>query len=342
MFTGLRRFLSNGIRFFLTTGSANYVGIRGPRTEPGASFYLTLPSTLPGSEQALTIDANGNLSTAALGSGGSVSSVALAAPAIFSVDGSPITTSGTLTLALVNQNANTFFMGPSGGGAAAPTFRAIAYADVSSLVGQSANTLAAGNDARFHTQGTDTGTTNGTFALDSDGTAVLLKANAGSLEIRNAGDTGFANLEVGDLTVRGTTTTVNSETVTIADNILTLNSDVTGTPTQNAGIEIERGDSTNASLIWDESGDRWAAGLAGSEVAIARVYQTTFTNASLTAGVLTVTHNLGNQYPGVWIIDNGARVVLPDEVTFTNGNSLTVDLTSFGTLTGTWRVTVVG
>ena len=40
----------------------------------------------------------------------------------------------------------------------------------------------------------------------------------------------------GNLTVSGTTTTVDSNTVTIADNILTLNSDATGTASQNESI----------------------------------------------------------------------------------------------------------
>ena len=53
----------------------------------------------------------------------------------------------------------------------------------------------------------------------------------------------------GDLTVNGTTTTVNSNTVNIGDNILVLNSDETGTPSQDAGLEVERGTSTNVSLL---------------------------------------------------------------------------------------------
>jgi len=61
----------------------------------------------------------------------------------------------------------------------------------------------------------------------------------------------------GDLTVSGTTTTVNSETVTIADNIIVLNSNATGTPTEDAGIEIERGTSSNVQLIWNETADVW-------------------------------------------------------------------------------------
>ena len=61
----------------------------------------------------------------------------------------------------------------------------------------------------------------------------------------------------GDLTVNGTTTSVNSNTVNIGDNIIVLNSDETGTPSQDAGIEVERGTGANRSLIWDESDTNW-------------------------------------------------------------------------------------
>jgi hypothetical protein len=65
----------------------------------------------------------------------------------------------------------------------------------------------------------------------------------------------------GNLTVNGTTTSVNSNTVNIGDNIIVLNSDETGTPSQDAGIDIERGTSTNARIAWDESEEYWVAGL---------------------------------------------------------------------------------
>ena len=61
----------------------------------------------------------------------------------------------------------------------------------------------------------------------------------------------------GNLTVSGTTTTVNSNTVNIGDSIITLNSDETGAPSQDAGIEVERGTSPNRSLVWDESAGEW-------------------------------------------------------------------------------------
>ena len=61
----------------------------------------------------------------------------------------------------------------------------------------------------------------------------------------------------GDLTVSGAVTTKLSETVNIEDNIITLNSNETGAPSENAGIEVERGTSTNVDVRWNEGTDRW-------------------------------------------------------------------------------------
>jgi len=64
----------------------------------------------------------------------------------------------------------------------------------------------------------------------------------------------------GNLIVNGTTTTVNSNEVNIGDAVILLNSDEAGSPSQNAGIEIERGTSANVSFLWDETNDRWSLG----------------------------------------------------------------------------------
>lgn len=65
----------------------------------------------------------------------------------------------------------------------------------------------------------------------------------------------------GSLTVSGTTTTVNSETINLADNILNLNSDFTsGSPTQDAGLSVSRGGSAAKTFLWDETNDRWTVG----------------------------------------------------------------------------------
>lgn len=65
----------------------------------------------------------------------------------------------------------------------------------------------------------------------------------------------------GDLTVQGTTTTLSTETILLADNIITLNSNYTGsTPSENAGIEVERGTLANATFQWLEASDKWELG----------------------------------------------------------------------------------
>jgi len=61
----------------------------------------------------------------------------------------------------------------------------------------------------------------------------------------------------GDLTVNGTTTTVNSNTVAIGDSIIVLNSDETGAASQNGGFEVERGTDANVSFVWNETDDKW-------------------------------------------------------------------------------------
>ncbi len=61
----------------------------------------------------------------------------------------------------------------------------------------------------------------------------------------------------GNFTVNGTTTTINTTELTVSDNIITLNNDETGTPSQNAGIAVERGTSSNVDIRWNEGTDKW-------------------------------------------------------------------------------------
>jgi len=62
----------------------------------------------------------------------------------------------------------------------------------------------------------------------------------------------------GNLTVSGTTTYINTTETNIGDALITLNADFTGAvPTENGGIEIERGTEANTALRWNEGLDRW-------------------------------------------------------------------------------------
>lgn len=94
---------------------------------------------------------------------------------------------------------------------------------------------------------------------------------------RNLDVTGNAVID-GNLTISGTTTTVNTETVAIADNIILLNSNAANTPTQNGGIEIERGNSTNVQLRWNEANDYWQVG-EGNDPVYTRVATAGWLNA---------------------------------------------------------------
>jgi hypothetical protein len=92
-----------------------------------------------------------------------------------------------------------------------------------------------------------------------------------------------------NLTVSGTTTTINTDEINIADNQIVLNSDFTGSsPTESAGIEVERGTQTNKSLQWNESDDKWTV---GSETFVAGTFEGNLTGTVSTATQGTINHD---------------------------------------------------
>jgi hypothetical protein len=168
-----------------------------------------------------------------------------------------------------------------------------------------------------------------TAVTDETGTGTLVFSASPTF----TGTVNAASLTLsGDLIVNGTTTTVNSNTVSIGDNILVLNSDEAGTPSQNAGIEIERGTSTNASLIWDETADVWKAGLAAAEVELVTLTGTqTLTNKTLTSPTMTAPA-LGTPASGTMTNVTGTASGLTAGNVTTNAN-LTGNVTSVGNAT---------
>lgn len=77
---------------------------------------------------------------------GTVTSVGLSLPVpLFSVSGSPVSTTGTLTASLKNQTANTVWAGPTSGGAATPTFRKLTAADLPAVSSTGVFVLGQGN-----------------------------------------------------------------------------------------------------------------------------------------------------------------------------------------------------
>ena len=95
-------------------------------------------------------------------------------------------------------------------------------------------------------------------AIESRSTDTNLTLSANGTGIVTVAD---ALTVTGNLIVSGTTTTVNSETINLADNIIVLNSDFTsGTPSEDTGFSVLRGGSATKSFIWDESEDKWSVG----------------------------------------------------------------------------------
>ena len=142
---------------------------------------------------------NGALLTSSLSSG-TVSSVALSLPSLFSVSGSPVTSAGTLTATLATQTANYVFAGPTSGGADVPTFRALVAADIPSLTatyltptGAAALTNKTGNISQWtNDSGYLTSATTGSAAITTLGTVATGTWNA-SVIAGLYGGTGVAN-----------------------------------------------------------------------------------------------------------------------------------------------------
>ena len=180
--------------------------------------------------------------------------------------------------------------------------------------------------ARISLSGSDT-------TVDS----VFLEGTSNEVEVNVSGSTvtiglpndvtiGGALVVGGNLTVNGTVTTVNTETINLADNIILLNSNATGTATESAGIEVERGSEDNRSLIWNETNNRWELQANdGSYYPIGYVtgadsYATSIGGATS----ITVTHNLNTRDVDVQLYDNATYETVIADVVRATANTLTV------------------
>ena len=151
-----------------------------------------------------------------------------------------------------------------------------------------------------------------------------LESSGGSADqnITIGTDSGDTFVITGNLIVSGTTTTVNSETINLADNIITLNSNIAGNvaPSQNAGIEVSRGNASDVLLYWNESTDKWMLDDGAAKVIA--------TEGNIALG----THTTGNY---VATITGGAGI---DSTAATSGegttHSLSLDLHEISAASG--------
>ena len=96
-------------------------------------------------------------------------------------------------------------------------------------------------------------------SISGTGNEINVSASVGNITIGLPNDVTISNdlTVLGNLLVSGSTTTLNTTELLVEDNIITLNSGVSGSPSINAGIEVERGVLNNVSIRWNESLGVW-------------------------------------------------------------------------------------
>jgi hypothetical protein len=151
---------------------SNFINLAAPSVV-SSDVTLTFPATVGSAGQALTTDGtSGQLSwtTISGGGGGSVTSVGLTAPSVFSVTNSPITTSGNLTLAFATgQTANQVLASPDGT-TGAVGLRALTATDIPTLAQSKITNLTTDLAAKLPLAG---GTMTGLLTLSTDPVSAL-------------------------------------------------------------------------------------------------------------------------------------------------------------------------
>ena len=216
-----------------------------------------------------------------------VTSVSIAGTDGLEVDsGSPITGSGTITLGIGALGIENGKLKNS----------SVTYGSTTVALGGTSTSIA------------------GLTGLDFTVADASIAASIGAKTLTIGGSTTTVSIP-GNLTIAGTLLTKDSQEVNIGDAIIKLNADETGAPTENAGIEIERGTSTNVSLLWDESGDRWDFGAAYDVRANAFIGDLDGTAADASKWTTARTITLAGDATGSVSIDGSADVTLTATVT---------------------------
>jgi len=234
----------NASSILAIAGPGSFLSLSGTQTASG-SYTFSGTSTFTGTTtlgaatatSPLTADDSTRVATTewvkdqgylTSASNGTVTSVGLALPDIFTVSGSPVTTSGTLTGTLATQTANTIFAGPTTGSAAAPAFRALVAADIPDLSGT-------------YLTLTGTRTASGTYTFSGSVTfssTVALGASA----------TATTPTSSDDSTKVATTAYVKAQNYITGNQSITLSGDASGTGTTAITVTIANDAVSNAKL----------------------------------------------------------------------------------------------
>lgn len=283
----------------------------------GSTGAAPVAATLTASTGISITNGVGSITIAAINNG-TVTSVGLSMPVEYSVSNSPVTTSGVLTVTKNTQSANTVYCGPSTGAAAAPTFRALAPADIpqitNSMLQNSSVTISAG-----------TGLSGGGVVALGGSTSISLTTPVTAA----TGGTGLSSYAVGDIIYASAATTlsalaaVGTGNALISNGVATqpswgkigLTTHVTGVlPVSNGGTNSSTALSNNRVMVSSGGAIVEAAGLTNGQLLIGSTGAAPVA-AALTAGSnITITNGAGS----ITITSTGASKVIP-VATMTNG-----------------------
>jgi hypothetical protein len=148
------------------------------------------------------------------------------------------------------------------------------------------------------------------------------------------------NLQVGgNLNVIGSVNSVNTTQINIEDNKIKLNSNVTGTPTTNAGILVERGDEADVELIWNESANQWY--LTNNGVDYRSIARKSVHALEGSATSYTVNHKLGTLEVTVQVFDTATGSLVEADIKLHDENNIKVDF-AVAPSAGEFKVVIVG
>ena len=180
--------------------------------------------------------------------------------------------------------------------------------------------------------------------LEINGTSGDIAITADSNLSVTAGTSTFSgNVNInGNLNVQGTLTAINKTEIDISDNTLVLNSNVTtGTPSQDAAIQVKRGSANTVGIVWSEGNQDWALTNDGNNYfGIARKAVFAIGDASNTS--FDVVHNLGTQDITVAVrMNNSDYELVETDVKMKDVNTVTIAFTDAPALNA-YKVIIVG
>lgn len=180
--------------------------------------------------------------------------------------------------------------------------------------------------------------------LEINGTSGDIAITADSNLSVTAGTSTFSgNVNInGNLNVQGTLTAINKTEIDISDNTLVLNSNVTtGTPSQDAAIQVKRGSANTVGIVWSEGNQDWTLTNDGNNYfGIARKAVFAIGDASNTS--FDVVHNLGTQDITVAVrMNNSDYELVETDVKMKDANTVTIAFTDAPALNA-YKVIIVG